>query len=206
MILITTAGKVGSAAAHTLGDRQVPVRIVSRDPHEAEELTRVGVAVVQGDLTVPASLDQALHGVTSVVLVSPAVPADERNVVDAAVRAGVDHVVTITSKSSADSPIARRRDQHAIEAALIGYTLLRNNAYMQNLLMLARSIAQTDSFGSSTGEGRIGARSTPATRERSQPRSRHHPLGAHAARVGQAAREASPTQMQQQRSHASSAV
>jgi uncharacterized protein YbjT (DUF2867 family) len=76
------------------------------------------------------------------------------------VRAGVDHVVKITNTSSPDSPIARRRNQHEIEAALIGsgigYTLLRNNAYMQNFLMLARSIAQTDAFGSSIGEGRIG--------------------------------------------------
>ena len=72
------------------------------------------------------------RGVTSVVLVSPAIPRQELNVVDSAVRASVEHVVKITSKASADSPIARRRHQAEIENDLIasglGYTLLRNNA------------------------------------------------------------------------------
>jgi len=94
------------------------------------------------------------------VLVSPAIPAQELNVVASAAGAGVDHVVKITSKASADSPIARRRDQTEIENGLIasglGYTLLRNNAYMQNFLMLAPAIAKTGSFGSSTGDGRVG--------------------------------------------------
>lgn len=66
------------------------------------------------------------------VLVSPAIAAQELKVVDSAVRAGVRHVVKITSKASTDSPIARRRGQAEIENALIasglGYTLLRNNA------------------------------------------------------------------------------
>jgi hypothetical protein len=49
-----------------------------------------------------------MAGVSSVVFVSPAIPAQELNVVDSAARAGVDHGVKITSKASADSPIARR--------------------------------------------------------------------------------------------------
>jgi uncharacterized protein YbjT (DUF2867 family) len=68
--------------------------------------------------------------------------------------------VKITSKSSADSPIARQRGQAEIEAGLLAsgldYTLLRNNFYMQNFLMLAPAIAATDSFGSSAGTGQVG--------------------------------------------------
>jgi len=68
--------------------------------------------------------------------------------------------VKITSKASADSPIARRRGQFEIEKSLIasglGYTLLRNNAYMENFLMMARGIVETSSFGTATGDGRIG--------------------------------------------------
>jgi uncharacterized protein YbjT (DUF2867 family) len=161
MILVTTAGKVGSEAARLLVERGVAVRVLARTPERAAGLARAGVQVVQGDLEVPATIDAALAGVTGIVLVSPAIPAQELNVVDAAVRAGgVGHVVKITSEASADSPIARRRGQAAIENALIasglGYTLLRNNAYMQNLLMLAPAIAETGSFASSTGDGRIG--------------------------------------------------
>ncbi|MDX6333784.1 MAG: hypothetical protein QOG05_1124 [Streptosporangiaceae bacterium] len=160
MILITTAGKVGSEAARLLAQREEPVRVLVRDPDKATALAQAGVEVAEGDLEVPATIDAAMQGVSTVVLVSPAIPGQELNVIDSAVRAGVEHVVKITSKASADSPIARRRGQTEIEDGLIasglGYTLLRNNAYMQNFLMLAPAIAKTSSFGSSTADGRVG--------------------------------------------------
>jgi uncharacterized protein YbjT (DUF2867 family) len=160
MILITTAGKVGSAAARLLAEQGVPVRVLVRDPGKATALAQPGVEIAEGDLAVPATIDAAMQGVSAVVLVSPAIPAQELNVVGSAVRAGAGHVVKITSKAAADSPIARRRDQTEIENGLIasglGYTLLRNNAYMQNFLMLAPAIAKTSSFGSVAGDGRVG--------------------------------------------------
>jgi uncharacterized protein YbjT (DUF2867 family) len=95
-----------------------------------------------------------------VVLVTPPVVQQELNVIDSAVRAGVEHVVKITTKASADSPIARRRNHAEIESTLIasglGYTLLRNNAYMQNFLMMAAGIAKTNGFSTATGDGRVG--------------------------------------------------
>ena len=160
MILVTTAGKVGAETARLLAGQREPVRILVRDPVKAEPLAQAGAEVVVGDLGVPATVDAAMKGVSAVVLVSPAIPAEELNVIAGAVRAGVGHVVKITSKSSADSPIARRRDQAEIENGLIasglGYTLLKNNAYMQNFLMSAPAIAGTSSFGSAAGDGRIG--------------------------------------------------
>jgi len=131
----------------------VPVRVLVRDPKKVMALADAGVEIAVGDLDAPASIDEAMVGVTSVILVSPAVPAQELNVVSSAVRAGVEHVVKATSKASADSPIARRRGQTEIEAGLaasgLPHTLLRSNAYMQNTLMLAPVIAKTSSFGSS---------------------------------------------------------
>jgi uncharacterized protein YbjT (DUF2867 family) len=160
MILVTTAGKVGAEAARLLAARGEPVRVLVRDPEKATALAEAGAEIIQGDLEVPATIDRAMQGVSAVVLVSPAIPAQELNVVASAVRAGAGHVVKITSKASADSPIARRRGQAEIERGLIasglGYTLLRNNAYMQNFLMSAPSIAKTSSFGSAAGDGRVG--------------------------------------------------
>jgi uncharacterized protein YbjT (DUF2867 family) len=160
MILITTAGNVGSEASRLLAERGTRVRVLVRKPQKAAALAAIGVEVFEGDLEVPATIDAAMHGVSSVVLVSPAIPAQELNIIDSAVRAEVGHVVKITSEASTNSPIARRRGQAEIENALItsglGYTLLRNNAYMQNFLMLAAAIAKTGSFASSTGNGRIG--------------------------------------------------
>ena len=160
MILVTTAGKVGSETARLLRDRDVPVRVLVRDPAKAAALAEAGVEIASGDLGVPASIDEAMNGVSGVVLVSPAVPAQELNVVASAARAGAGHVVKATSKASAGSPIARRRWQTEIEAGLaatgIPHTLLRSNAYMQNVLMLAPAIATTSTFGSAAGQGRTG--------------------------------------------------
>jgi uncharacterized protein YbjT (DUF2867 family) len=145
MILVTTAGKV---------------RMLVRDPAKGKVLADAGAEIALGDLDVPESIDEAMADVTSVVLVSPAIPHQELNVVRSAARAGVGHVIKASSKASADSPIARRRGQTEIEAGLaasgLPHTLLRSNAYMQNVLMLVPAIAKTNSFGSSAGTGRIG--------------------------------------------------
>jgi len=160
MILVTTAGKVGAETARLLGQRGEPVRVLVRDPDKATALAQAGVEVTRGDLEVAATIDAAMHGVSTVVLVSPAIPVQELNVVASAVRAGAGHIVKVTSKASVDSSIARRRGQAEIENGLIvsglGYTLLRNNAYMQNFLMAAPSIAKTSSFGSAARDGRVG--------------------------------------------------
>ena len=155
----------------------MPVRVLVRDPGKAKALADAGAEIAVGDLAVPASIDEAMAGVTGVVLVSPAVPAQELNVVASAARAGVGHVVKASSKASADSPIARRRGQAEIEAGLaasgVPHTLLRSNAYMQNVLALAPAIAKTSGFGSSAGKGRIGmvdARDVGAVAARSPPR------------------------------------
>jgi uncharacterized protein YbjT (DUF2867 family) len=158
MILVTTAGKVGAEAALVLSQRDVPVRVLTRHPEKAAALADAGVQIAVGDLDERASIDAAMEGVTSVILVSPAVPAQELTVVASAARAGVGHVVKATSKASADSPIARRRGQAEIEAGQaasgLPHTLLRSNAYMQNVLALAPAIARTSGFGSSAGKGR----------------------------------------------------
>jgi uncharacterized protein YbjT (DUF2867 family) len=162
MILVTTAGKVGSEAVRLLRGQDVPVRVLVRDSAgaTAQSLASAGAEIVKGDLNVPASVDEAMTGVNSVILVSPAAPAQELNVVASAIRSGVGHIVKATSKASADSPIARRRWQAEIEAGLadsaIAHTLLRSNAYMQNVLALAPAIATSSSFGSAAGKGRTG--------------------------------------------------
>jgi uncharacterized protein YbjT (DUF2867 family) len=160
VILVTTAGKVGAEAARLLAVRGLSVRVLVRDPEKAGALADAGVEIAVGDLDVPASIDRAMAGVSSVVLVSPGVPEQELAVVAAAARAGVSHVVKATSKASADSPIARRRGQTEIETGLaasgLPHTLLRSNAYMQNTLALAPAIARTSSFGSSAGKGLTG--------------------------------------------------
>lgn len=160
MIFVTTAGKVGSAAARLIAQRDVPVRVLVRHPEKAVALAQAGVEVLAGDLDSPESIDKAIQDVTRVILVTQPALSQELNVIDSAKQAGIEHVVKITNKSDAHSPIARRRIQSEIEDALVAsglsYTLLCNNAYMQNFLMMAPGIAQTNSFRTATGGGRIG--------------------------------------------------
>jgi uncharacterized protein YbjT (DUF2867 family) len=158
MILVTGAtGNVGSEAVRLLADQRLPVRALVRDPARAPHGP---VEIAVGDFDRPETLDAAMRDVDTVLLVSPAVPAQEIAVIDSAVRAGVTHVVKITSKASADSPVDRRRGQARIEAHLLGsgmaWTLLRSNAYMQNLLALAPMIRQTGGFVMSAGDGQVG--------------------------------------------------
>jgi uncharacterized protein YbjT (DUF2867 family) len=116
MILVTGAtGNVGSETVRLLADQQQPVRALVRDP---SRLQRAGVDVVTGDFDDPGSLDAAMDGVDTVVLVSPAIPPQEISVIDAAVRAGVTHAVKATSKASADSPVARRDSDRATPAGI----------------------------------------------------------------------------------------
>src|SRR6201996_3776227 len=161
MILVTGAtGKVGSEAVRLLRQQDRAVRAMVRDPARADPLAAAGAELARADFDDPGSIDQALAGVDTVILVGPGVPAQELNVVASAARQGVKHVIKVTSNASADSPIARRRAQAEIEAGLaasgLAHSLLRANAFMQNTLALAPAIKRTGGFGSSAGDGRVG--------------------------------------------------
>lgn len=161
MILVTGAtGKAGSEAVRLLRQRDLPVRALVRDAGKAAPLAAAGAEIALADLGDRGTIDAAMAGVDTVILVSPGVPAQELNVVASAARAAVKHVVKLTSNASADSPIARRRWQAEIEAGLaasgLDHTLLRANAFMQNVLALAPAIRATGGFGSSAGAGRVG--------------------------------------------------
>lgn len=161
-ILVTGAtGKVGSEAVRLLREQEVPVRALVRDEDTARALAQVGAELVVGDFDVPASIAAAVDGVETVLLTSPGgAPSQELGVVDAAARAGVGHVVKLTSKASPDSPVARARAHAQVEQGLVAsglaHTLLRSNAFMQNTFFLVPEIAATGGFASSAGAGQIG--------------------------------------------------
>lgn len=169
MILVTGAtGKIGSEAVRLLAARGHATRALVRDPSRAPSGE---VEIVTGDFDRPDTLDTAMRGIVTVLLVSPGeVPAQEIAVIDAAVRHGVAHIVKVTNNASAHSPIDRRRAQATIEAHLkpagVAYTLLRSNAFMQNILGFGPMVKQTRGFVMSVGDGRLGmidARDVAAT-------------------------------------------
>ena len=74
LILVTTAGKIGAEASRLLAERGAPARVLVRNPEKVSVLAQAGVDVRKCDLEVPATIDAAMQDVTSVLLVSPAIP------------------------------------------------------------------------------------------------------------------------------------
>lgn len=163
MILVTGAtGKIGVEAVRLLARRGLPTRALVRDAARApQDGSWSGVETAVGDFGRPETLDAAMTGVDTLLLISPAVPDQEIAALDGAVRQGVRHVVKITNhKATEDSPVDRRRDHARIEAHLaasgMAHTLLAPNLLMQNLFFLAPMIKQTHGFVMSAGDGRFG--------------------------------------------------
>ena len=100
-ILVTGAtGQQGEAVMRMLLKENYPVVALTRHPDRADELRRLGVQVVKGDLTDRDSLDRALQGVRKAFLVTTPYEhgvehETEQGVkfVDACLAAGVNHLV-----------------------------------------------------------------------------------------------------------------
>jgi uncharacterized protein YbjT (DUF2867 family) len=96
MILVTGAtGTIGRELVPRLLEAGEQVRVFVRDKEKVDE-KRVEIAV--GDLRQPAALEQALRGVDRVFLVVLDMGAQQdKNVVEAAARVGVKHVVKLST-------------------------------------------------------------------------------------------------------------
>src|ERR1700730_13659696 len=96
MILVTTAGKVGFETVRLLRQKELPVCVLVRNPEKVKSLAEIGAEIVVGNLDSLPSIDKAMKGIKTVVLVSPGAPAQELNVVRSAKSAGVEQVIKVT--------------------------------------------------------------------------------------------------------------
>ncbi|KUO19110.1 NAD(P)H-binding protein [Streptomyces dysideae] len=153
MILLTGAtGTVGRLVARRLREAAVPVpvRLLTRDPRRAADLTGPQLEVVGGDFGDPASLRRALAGVRSALLVTsdPLTPAHDEHFVAAARAAGVRHVVKLSALAVTDPDATdlltawQRRNEQLLCASGLLWTLLRPRAFMSNTLGWARSVRE----------------------------------------------------------------
>lgn len=144
-ILITgVGGRVGRGVLDRLIATGVPFRAASRRP-EAAALPD-GVPVVMADLSRPETLPEVLEGITKVFLYAQ--PDGVDGFVKAAVEAGVQHVVLLSSSSAAQRPSGTagfNAERHlTVEQALadsgMAWTFLRPGAFATNSLRWANSI------------------------------------------------------------------
>ncbi|MFF1595472.1 NmrA family NAD(P)-binding protein, partial [Streptomyces sp. NPDC058286] len=113
-----------------------PERTESVRAHGAQE-------AVAADLTHPGEVQAALEGCTSIVHIGPPMHPREitmgQNVIDAARRAGVEHVVLMSVTHPQLEPLLNHQSKLAVERHLLAsrlpFTILQPMHYMQNVLV-----------------------------------------------------------------------
>jgi uncharacterized protein YbjT (DUF2867 family) len=142
MILVTGAsGNLGGAVLEEVRKGREPFRAMYRNEADARSKAPVGVSTVIADFSDPDGLRKSLAGVTTIFLVCSPIPdlvKLESNVIDACVASGVKHVVLNSALGAGDYPRSFPSWHRVVEEKLsrsgLGYTILRPNGFMQNIL------------------------------------------------------------------------
>ncbi|WP_347156707.1 SDR family oxidoreductase [Pontibacter chitinilyticus] len=166
-IAITGAtGQLGRLVVSKLKEKVSADTIVAlvRTPQKAEDL---GVEAREADYEKPATLEKALQGIDTLLLISGSEVGkreqQHKNVIAAAKQAGVKRIV-YTSLLHADTSSLSLASEHlATEAALrdsgIAYTILRNGWYHENYAGSIPGALAGGAFIGSAGEGKISSAS-----------------------------------------------
>lgn len=153
-------GAIGGLVARELADAGVPLRLLVRDAARAPELP--GGAVVTTSYDDPGARD-ALRGVRTLFMVSGSESVDRVRqhlaFVDAAVAAGVEHVVYTSFYGAApDATFTLARDHYATEQHLrasgMGFTFLRDNLYLD---FIPAMVGDDGVIRGPAGQGRVAA-------------------------------------------------
>ncbi len=135
MILVTGAtGHVGKELVQQLLETDQPVRVLTRDARKVAYLGQ-RVECVVGDLSQPDTLAPAMAGVERVFLM--ALDTQQvRNALAAAQRAGVQHIVMLSTSevNMPGMPIGEwhREREKLVEASGLAWTFLRPGMFMSN--------------------------------------------------------------------------
>jgi uncharacterized protein YbjT (DUF2867 family) len=150
MILVTGAtGLTGGALVCRLSATGVPVRALARSAARAEGLSALPqVEIVEGDMAHPATLSEALQDVDRAMLISSSDPTMlevQSNFIDAAAKAGVEHVVKLSGIiAELESPFRFARMhgeiERRLEASGMAFTHLRAGEFMHAYFRQAPSI------------------------------------------------------------------
>jgi len=136
MILVTGAsGTVGRTVVDELRKTGAPFKAMYREPSNAPN-------AVTADFADKESMKRVLAGVDTVYLVCSPIPelVDlENNAIEACVEAGVKHVVLNSALGAGDYPKSfpgwHRQVEEKLQASGLGYTILRPNSFMQNIVL-----------------------------------------------------------------------
>ena len=164
-ILITGAtGNIGKELVKYLSSKKIAFDAMVRAPEKASDLAKLkDVTLVQGDFDDTHSLENALQGVEKAFLLtnsSEHAAAQQIRFVNAAVKAGVKHIVKLSQwAADADSPVRFLRyhaqvEQHIRETG-VHFTFLRPNLFMQGLLGFRETIINQGKFFGAVGDSKV---------------------------------------------------
>ncbi|MEW1956306.1 NAD(P)H-binding protein [Kineococcus sp. NPDC059986] len=148
-VLVTGAtGAIGRSLLHELTATGTSLRVTGRRPEQVRAFTERGLDAVPADLDDPASLRTAMADCDVLFLNTPPGPRQfrqNRDAVDAAAAAGVEHVVKVSaSDANPRSAIPWARDHALADAHLarsgLTWTRLEPGAFFTNLLVEAAAI------------------------------------------------------------------
>jgi uncharacterized protein YbjT (DUF2867 family) len=159
--LITgTTGNVGALVVECLLKRGERPRVFVRDKTKALARFGMRVDIFTGDLADVASLQPALTGADSVLLLNsgPDLAARDAAAATAAKAAGVKHLVKLSSHDArvhVGTGLWHAQGESAIRASGVPFTFVQPSGFMSNALFWANSIRDQGVVRSCTGDGKI---------------------------------------------------
>jgi len=164
-IAITGAtGQLGRLVTDKLKTKVPAKEIVAlaRSPAKAGDL---GVTVREADYTKPDTLEHALAGVDTLLLISASEigerVAQHRNIIEAAKKSGVKRIVYTSILRADTSPLSlaaeHRETERMIKASGIPHTILRNGWYTENYTGSVKGAVAGGAFIGSAADGRISS-------------------------------------------------
>jgi NAD(P)H dehydrogenase (quinone) len=171
-VVVTGAtGHLGRLIIQHLLERGMQASEIIATGRSAEKLAELaaasGVATAVIDYTQPETLDAAFAGARTLMFVSGSEAGQRieqhRNVVDAAVRAGISRIV-YTSAPHADTTTLILAPEHKateemIRETGISFTFLRNNWYTENYVGAFKQSRASGTYLASVGDGRVASAS-----------------------------------------------
>jgi len=159
------SGQLGRLVVKRLKAKVPATDIVAlvRTPAAAADL---GVSVREADYSKPETLDLALAGIDTLLLISSSELgqrriAQHRNVIESARRTGVQRIVYTSLLHADTSPLnladGHRRTESELKASGIPFTILRNGWYTENYTVSVPAALAGGAFLGSAGNGRISS-------------------------------------------------
>jgi NAD(P)H dehydrogenase (quinone) len=165
-----TSGRLGRHVVKALlarGARPASIVATARNVAAIAELTSFGVRTAELDYNRPDTIESALHDVDAVLLVSSSEMgnrvAQHRNVIEAAVKAGVSKLVYTSAPRATTSPLVVNPEHKGTEETIaelgVPAVILRNGWYTENYAQHLAYAAQTGILVASAGAGRVASAS-----------------------------------------------